>query len=69
MMNNSGHYRPFPQIKRDCKTCKKYIEKVENRNGAEYMRCELSPRITIPYMVDGIKCEKYCAAYEAKDNE
>lgn len=58
-MNDKGYYRPFPQIERDCKKCRKYIEKVQNRNGEEYMRCELSPTITVPYISDGIKCAGY----------
>lgn len=64
-MNNSGNYRPFPQIKRDCKTCKNYTEKVENRNGAEYMRCTLSPDFTTPYYENGV----LCARYEKKERE
>lgn len=56
---DKGYYRPFDQTERDCKKCKKYIEKVQNRNGQEYMRCELSLGITVPYILDGIKCAGY----------
>lgn len=58
-MSDNGKYRPFEQIKRDCKTCKKYIEKVMHRSGAEYLRCEISPSITVPYIEDGIICARY----------
>ena len=64
-MGDSGKYRPFDYTKRDCKTCKNYIEKVENRNGAEYMRCTLSPDFTTPYYENGV----LCARYEKKECE
>ncbi len=58
-MSYNVEYRPFNYIKRDCKTCKNYIEKVENRNGAEYMRCTLSTDFTTPYNKKGILCARY----------
>lgn len=61
---DKGYYRPFVQTERDCKKCRKYIEKVQNRNGEEYMRCEIAPTITVPYISDGIKC----AGYEEIEN-
>lgn len=64
-MSDNGKYCPFDYTKRDCKTCKNYIEKVENRNGAEYMRCTLSPDLTTPYYDKGI----LCARYEKKERE
>jgi hypothetical protein len=64
-MSDNGKYCPFDYTKRDCKTCKNYIEKVENRNGAEYMRCTLSPNFTAPYYENGI----LCARYEKKERE
>ena len=56
---DNGYYRPFNQEKRNCKKCKKYIEKVMHKSEQEYMRCKLSPTITVPYIEDGISCARY----------
>ena len=60
---DNGYYRPFDQTKRDCKKCRKYIEKAEHNSEQEYMRCELSPTIKVLYIEDGISC----AMYEEKE--
>ena len=61
---NNGHYRPFPQIKRDCKQCNNLIAIEKNSHGIECIRCKIESNNRYPY-IEGI----YCARYEGKDAE
>ena len=58
-MGDKGKYRPFEQIKRDCKKCRLYKGKEKHVSGAEHMRCELADNIKVPYIEDGIICARY----------
>lgn len=55
---NNGHYRPFPQIKRDCKQCNNLIGIEKNSHGIECIRCKVEPDNKYPY-VEGIRCARY----------
>ena len=61
---NDGYYRPFPQVKRDCKQCSNLIGIEKNSHGIECIRCKVESDNRYPY-IEGI----YCARYEGKDAE
>lgn len=64
-MIECGNYRPFKQVKHNCKTCANLIETGVNSQGNEYFKCTIEGNNRYPYVADGI----VCACYREKECE